>query len=186
MYRQMVLSEITPVDNFTVRIIIIDIHWVYFCVVFIIAALIVMKQYDLQKHLVYHCFCFDIKVVNYSPQLIAHFKYVCYLINIWEICLFFCGFIWLFVNGTIEIGSLARLTCLCRVKISSIFWSIFKTLLPELCVFFLRRVTSINCQVAQLSKRVKHQQSLFWHTFLVFMCFFRWIGMLQFKFFHGL
>ncbi len=45
------LSKITPVDNFTVWIFIVDVYWVNFHVIFIIAAPIVNEQYDWQKQL---------------------------------------------------------------------------------------------------------------------------------------
>jgi hypothetical protein len=47
----MVLSKITPVDNFTVQILIIDVYREYIIVIFIITAVIIGKQYDLQQQL---------------------------------------------------------------------------------------------------------------------------------------
>ena len=75
----------------------------------------------------------------------------------------------------IEIGSLACLTCFCRVALSSIFWSISKPYSQNF-VDFLRRWqcnSSWNFfQVIQLLIRVEHQKSHFLHTLLVYHAIF--------------
>ncbi len=81
----------------------------------------------------------------------------------------------------IEIGSLAHLTCFCRVVLSSIFWSnskpcsqnfvyFFEKMVLQFFIYFL--VTSIICQVVQLLIRVEHQKSHFCIHFLFIIWLF--------------
>ena len=96
---QMVLSKITPVNNFTVRIFIVDVYWVYFSVIFIVTAVVVKKSIWFAAKactalfLIWHTSCKLLTLIDCPFQ-------VCLLL---DQCLafhcFFCSFVWLCVNG---------------------------------------------------------------------------------------